>query len=224
MTAPLDVGIIGAGRVGTALARLALAAGHRVHVANRGDRATNELLLTATAPGAVASDIAGLADRTGLVVLAVPFTVALGLPLDRLDGALVVDATNHWEPTEGPLGPAPDGTSALLAAAHPDLRWAKSLNHLGYHDMEDDARPAGTVDRRAVAVASDHVVTVVADFVDRIGFEPVDAGPLGNGVLVQPGSAVFGTFHTRSTLRAALAEDARFRPHPERATARAARA
>ena len=70
----------------------------------------------------------------------------------------------------------------------------KSLNHLGYHQLEDERRPAGTRDRRALGVAGDDqaAVDVVAEVIERIGYDPVRLDSLRAGRILQPGGPVFG--------------------------------
>ena len=70
----------------------------------------------------------------------------------------------------------------------------KTFNHLGYHQIEDLARPAGAPDRAALAICGDDsaAVTAVANFVDRLGFDPVPAGRLADSAALQPESSIFG--------------------------------
>ena len=80
----------------------------------------------------------------------------------------------------------------------------KSLNHIGYRELEVDGREAGSVDRRALALASDDndAKALVAGFIDRLGYDPIDAGPLSAGRLFQPGTDIFnGGPHRRATPR-----------------------
>jgi hypothetical protein len=88
----------------------------------------------------------------------------------------------------------------------PGARLVKSLNHIGYHEIEEDARPFGAPDRRAVAVASDDpdAARLVSDVIDRLGFDAVPIGPLSRGVHVEPGTALFGARVTAPELHDAL--------------------
>jgi 8-hydroxy-5-deazaflavin:NADPH oxidoreductase len=204
------IGIYGAGKAGTALARLTVAAGHRTLVTGSPRGSGLELLLELMVPGAEAADAHTLARHADVVVLLAPFSRRAELPLEDLDGKIVVDAMNYWPPVDGT---DPDveadgrGTTEILAQRNPRARWVKSFSHLGYHDLEDDPRPAGAPDRRAIAVVSDdpQAAAVIADLVDRLGFDPVTAGPLTRGRLLQPGGELFGVRLTAEPMGQALA-------------------
>lgn len=200
------IGIIGAGKVGTAVARLALAAGDEVLIAGSPNAQFLEQILAMTAPGARVASLGELADVAELTVLAVPFGKIDTVALERFNGAVVVDAANYWEPVDGTpailAGAGPLSTSEVVQRRHPGVRLVKSLNHLGYHDMDTDAAPVGAAGRRAVAVAGDDAEAsgLVAAFLDRIGFDPVQIGALADGVILQPGEHVFGRFVQRAEL------------------------
>ncbi|AMB59846.1 NADPH-dependent F420 reductase [Microterricola viridarii] len=207
------VGIIGAGKVGTAIARLAVAAGDEVLLVGSPGAAYFEQIVAMTVPGARAATVDEVADVAELTILAVPFGKVDTVALNRFDDAVVVDASNHWEPVDGTpailQGATPGLTSSeLVQRLHPDVRLVKSLNHLGYHDMDTDGAPAGAVNRRAVAVAGDHQSAndTVAAFLDRIGFDAVDIGTLAAGVVLQPGEQIFGRFVQSDDLAALAAE------------------
>lgn len=211
------VGIYGAGKAGTALARLTVSAGHRTLVAGSPRGTGLELLLELMVPGAEAVDAHTLASQADLVVLLVPFSRRAELPLEELDGKIVIDAMNYWPPVDGTdLDVEADGrgTTEIVAQRNPRARWVKSFSHLGYHDLEDDPRPAGASDRRAIAVVSDdgQAATVVADLVDRLGFDPVVAEPLTRGRLLQPGGELFGVRSTAEAMRVALTPPTSRRP------------
>lgn len=206
------IGIIGAGKVGTAVARLALAAGDEVRIAGSPNAQFLEQILAMTAPGARVASLGELAAAAELTVLAVPFGKIETVDLERFNGAVVVDAANYWEPVDGTPailhGAGALSTSEVVQRRHPGVRLVKALNHLGYHDMDTDAAPAGSAGRRAVAVAGDDAEAngLVAAFLDRIGFDPVHIGALVDGAILQPGEDVFGRFVQRQELLAIAAE------------------
>jgi len=65
----------------------------------------------------------------------------------------------------------------------------KTLNHIGYHDMEDDRRPAGSPERRALGVAGDDrgAVEAVAEVIEVIGYDAVRLDSLSAGRVLEPG-------------------------------------
>jgi hypothetical protein len=111
-----------------------------------------------------------------IVVLAIPLHRFLDLDPGLLNGKVVVDAMNYWPASEGVLKPfTGGGSSEIVAGRLTGSAVVKALNHIGYHELEDRARPAGAPDRRAAGVAGDDPVAVaaIAGLVDRVGYDPV---------------------------------------------------
>lgn len=203
------IGIFGAGKVGTALARLLVDAGYQVVLTGSPRQTALDLLVSVVAPGATVATPADLIARVDLIIVAVPFGKSSTVPWEQFDGKVVVDATNYWPPVDGHIAEIDDdprSTSEIHAALNPRARVVKSLNHLGYHDMEDDAMPAGSPLRRALAVVGDdeEARRTVAGLIDDLGFDAVDGGGLANGRALEPGHPAFGREHSAAELAALL--------------------
>jgi 8-hydroxy-5-deazaflavin:NADPH oxidoreductase len=204
MTEPGRLAVLGAGHVGPVIARLAIKAGHPVAIATSGDPEDIALITELVIPGAQprwAADAVADAD-----------IVVLDLDPGLLNGKIVVDAMNYWPASDGVLKPFEDGgSSETVARRLAGSAVVKALNHIGYHELEDRARPVGAPDRRAAGVAGDNPVAVatIAGLVDRVGYDPVRLANLRAGRVLQPGGPVFGTVLTRSEFERAVHEDAR---------------
>jgi predicted dinucleotide-binding enzyme len=205
------IGILGAGRVGTAVARQALKAGYDVRIATAKPADEIALLVQIITPGAVAVTAAEAAGAD-IVVVAVPLHKYRSLDSELLAGRTVIDAMNYWAPVDGEIDDFENDERTSSEIVQDYLSGSdvvKTLNHIGYHDLEEDGREPGSEDRRALALAGDNNETkaFLAGFIDRLGYDPVDAGPLAAGRSFQPGTEIFNGSHTADQLRSLLAGD-----------------
>jgi predicted dinucleotide-binding enzyme len=209
----LRLGIVGAGKIGTAVARAAVADGYDVAISGSGAVERIELIVEVLAPGAHAVTTDDVVHRADLIVLAVPMHRFRELPDDVFADKILVDAMNYWEEIDGideELVTAPVGTTGVVQQHFRSARVVKSLNQLGYFKFDQARRPSGAPDRLAMAAAGNDpdAVAVVMRLINRLGFDPVDAGPLDAGVALEPGGPVFGIGHNADKLKSILIPEA----------------
>ena len=201
----LRLGIVGAGKFGTTLARAAVAAGYGVAISASGPAEDIALTVEVLAPGAHADTTEEVVRYADVIVLAVPTHRFRELPRDLFAGKILVDAMNYWPPVDGDdpeLSSAPAGTSMIVQERFPTARVVKSLNQLGYHQLEENQRAKGAPDRIAIGAAGDDrlAVRTVMRLLDTLGFDAVDAGPLENGVHLQPDGSPIATTYSADQL------------------------
>jgi predicted dinucleotide-binding enzyme len=191
------IGILGAGKLGMTLARIARLYGFNVNVAGSGDAKKIALTIEVLAPGAKAMTVDDAAKYSDVIILALPLGKSRTLPNDALAGKLVIDAMNYWWEVDGERsGILPDEQSSSEAVQEffKESRVVKAFNHMGYHDLHDEHRPQGVVGRKAIAVAGDDEddIRMVAALVDELGFDPLVIGSLSEGKRLEPGTNIFG--------------------------------
>jgi predicted dinucleotide-binding enzyme len=205
------IAILGAGRVGTAIARVAVKAGYDVSIAASGAVEAIELIVDVLAHGAKPRTAAAAVENADVVFLAVPLHKFDSVDPELLAGKIVVDLMNYWEPVDGhqpEFEDADASSSEVVQARLADSRVIKTLNHIGYHEIEQDGLPAGSPRRRALAVAGDDpdALAIVMAIVERFGFDAIDAGSLKSGAVLQPGGSIFGVRLDAAELSSHLAD------------------
>ena len=199
------LGIVGAGRVGTTIARAAIAAGYDVAISGSGTADRISLIVEVLAPGARPVSTDEVVRHADLIVLAVPMHRFRELPRDLFPGKILIDAMNYWEEIDGvdrELATAPGGTSVVVQQRFPSARLVKSLNHITYYKFDEDRRPQAVPGRVAMAAAGNDraAVAAVMQLIDRLGFDAVDAGPLQAGRVLEPNGPVFGASYRADEL------------------------
>lgn len=205
------IGIVGAGRLGQALARLALRAGYRVLISGSGAPIRTKRVVELFAPGAETTWTADVAQRADVVFLATPLGAHDELEPADFAGRIVVDAMNYWPEADGrrvDLEDAERTTSRIVADFLREARVVKGMNHVGFRDLESRAGAPGAPRRVAVALAGDDIEAVarVAVVVDDLGFDTVIAGGLDDSRVMEPTGPAFGAVLGATALRDRLSE------------------
>ena len=184
----MKLGIAGAGFIGRAVARLALANGHEVMLSN--SRGPHTLTSTRVSLGCETGSVAEAAEFAELALIAVPFLAVHAIDPAPFAGKIVMDASNYYPERDGHIG-ALDAhkttTSEIVAEHFEGAKIVKAWNAILERDIEKDARPARTAaaasDRRALPIAGDddEAKRIVTGFIDSLGYDVVDAGALSEG-------------------------------------------
>jgi predicted dinucleotide-binding enzyme len=204
-------GIIGAGNIGSQIARAVIALGHDVVIANSRGPQTLSMLIEELGPSARAATAQEAGAAGDVVVVTVPFGRYREIPVEPLAGKIVIDTNNYYWERDGRFEEVDrgDATSSGLLQAHlPKSKVVKAFNHIGAPDITRDGTPAGTPGRRALAVSSDYpeAVAFVTDLYDKIGFDAVDVSPLSESWRVERDRPAYVVRQTKAELEANLAK------------------
>jgi 8-hydroxy-5-deazaflavin:NADPH oxidoreductase len=222
----MKIGIIGAGNIGSALARRFTELGHDVSVAN--SRGPDTLREVEAETGATAVTVEEAAQGKDVVVVTIPERNVPSLPGDLFDGVgddVVVIDTGNYYPRQR------DGRIDAIESGEPESAWVskqlgrpviKAFNNIYAHHLRDNGTPPDSPGRIALPVAGDDqsAKATVMQLVNELGFDPVDAGTLEESWRQQPGTPVYGMDFTADGVRRALAEaspgrSAEFRGTPD---------
>jgi predicted dinucleotide-binding enzyme len=192
------VGIIGSGLIGGTVAKLSVAAGHEVVLSNSRGPETLAELAAELGPLATAATAEQAAEAGGLVLVSVPVKAFGDIPAKPLAGKPVLDTGNYYPQRDGNLSELDTGaltSSGLLQRYLPDAQVVKVFNNIFFKHLRWLARPHGAEDRSALPIAGDSepAKTAVTAFLDSIGYDAVDGGPLADSWRQEPGTPVYGS-------------------------------
>jgi predicted dinucleotide-binding enzyme len=200
------IGLIGAGRIGSQLARLAVAHGYDVVLSNSREPVTLDSLvaeLGGHARGGRPVDAAAAGD---IVVVTIPLKNISDVPVAPLAGKVVIDTNNYYPRRDGHIAEldSESTTSSELLQRHlPNSKVVKAFNHIVAAALTTDAQPAGTPNRRALAIAGNdaNANAMVGALIDQFGFDVVDLGPLADSWRIQPETPGYGPRRNAEQLR-----------------------
>jgi predicted dinucleotide-binding enzyme len=205
------LGIIGAGHIGSQIARAAIAHGYDVVIANSRGPETLADLVADLGPAARAATAADAGEAADVAVVSVPLRAYRDIPVAPLAGKIVLETNNYYWERDGHIDELDRGeatVSGLLQAHLPTSKVAKAFNHIRSDQITSDGTPAGTENRRALATASDfpEAVEWVTRFYDELGFDTVDTSPLSESWRVERDRPAYGVRQNVVELRENLAK------------------
>ncbi|RKK05713.1 NADP oxidoreductase [Pseudoroseomonas wenyumeiae] len=214
----MRIGIIGAGHIGQATARLAIAAGHEVMLSN--SRGPETLVEVAAQTGARTGTVEEAAAFGELVVVAVPLHQYRAVPAAPLAGKVVLDANNYYPDRDGripELDARTETTTGLLARHLPQARVVKALNAILVAHLAPSGTTLPSGHRRALPIAGNDAAAkaVVATLLGQFGFDAVDAGPISESWRFERAKPAYCIPLDREGLTRALAAAERDKDLPE---------
>ena len=209
------IGLIGAGKIGSQLARLAVKNGHDVVVSNSRGPETLAGLVAELGPRARAATAVDAAKAGDIVVVTIPLKNIRQVPVEPLAEKIVIDTNNYYPQRDGHIAEldAETTTTAELLQAHlPKSKVVKAFNHIYAAALTTDGQATGTKNRRALVIAGNDpdAKATVARLIDQFGFDVVDAGPLKEGWRIQRDTPGYGPRRNAEELRQDLAAARRY--------------
>jgi predicted dinucleotide-binding enzyme len=205
------IGIIGAGHIGSAVARKAVELGYDVVISNSRGPETLTELATELGPKARAATSAEAAEAGDFAVVTVPLKNYRDIPVEPLAGKIVIDTNNYYWERDGHIPALDNGeatTSGLLQEHLPGSKVAKGFNHIMASQIGTDGTPPGTPDRRALATASDYpeAAELVTRLYDEFGFDTVNIGLLDDSWRVERDRPAYVIRQNEAELKENLAQ------------------
>ena len=204
------LGLIGAGHIGSQLARLAVENGYGVVVSNSRGPETLAELVNQLGPHARAVTPAEAAKAGDIVVVTIPLKNLADVPVSPLSGKIVIDTLNYYPQRDGHIADLDNEkttTSELVQEHLPASKVVKAFNHIYAAELTTHGQPAGFAGRRALAIAGNDAAAKkqVAALIDQFGYDTVDVGPLSESWRIQRDTPGYGPRRTAEALRNDLA-------------------
>ena len=211
----ITIGLIGAGHIGSQVARLAVANGYDVVLSNSREPESLSALVAELGPKARAGTALDAAKAGDIVVVTIPLKNYRAVPVEPVAGKIVIDTNNYYPQRDGHIAELDNEsttTSELLQAHLPISNVVKAFNHIYAAELTTDGRPAGTKNRRVLVIAGDDLEAkaTVTRLLDEFGFDTVDAGPLNEGWRIQRDTPGYGPRRRAEELRQDLAAAKRY--------------
>ncbi|MEV6345358.1 NADPH-dependent F420 reductase [Actinoplanes sp. NPDC051851] len=187
------IGFIGSGRIGGALARLAVGAGHDVVLSNSRGPETLRETAAGLGPRARAATVGEAAAAGDIVVVSIPVRFHASVPAEPLRGKVVIDTLNYDPARQGsvPEIEAAGVPPYLLLQTHlAGAHVVKAFSTVFFAHLPLLARPAFAPDRSTLPIAGDDATAkrAVAALIDSLGFDTYDAGALTESRRFAPGT------------------------------------
>jgi predicted dinucleotide-binding enzyme len=195
------IGLIGAGNIGSTVARLAVDAGYDVVLSNSRGPETLADLVAELGEHARAATPAEAAAAGDIVVVTIPVKNVPQVPVEPLRGKVVIDTNNYYPQRDGQIAELDDESttvSELLQAHLPESHVVKAFNNINYVMLRELARPHGDPERSVLAIAGDDAgaKATVAGFLDDIGYDAYDVGPLSEGWRYQRDEPAYASLYS----------------------------
>ncbi|MCQ9210125.1 NADPH-dependent F420 reductase [Granulicatella seriolae] len=191
------IGIIGAGKLGITLGNLAVGGGYTTYISASGSVEKIQMTIDILVPGAFVSTNQEISEVADIIILALPLSKYKTLKSELFKGKIMIDAMNYWWEVDGTsqvYSDADYSSSERVQDYFTQSKLVKAFNHIGYHNLADDARLDSKENRKVVLVAGNdqEAVKEVEAIIEQVGFDPLSIGPLKNGRILEPGFPLFG--------------------------------
>lgn len=210
----MKIGIIGAGNIGAAAAKLFADAGHEIAIANSRGPETLTGVVNEIGGNAKAVTVEDAITFGEIVMVSIPLGKINELPTGGFEGKIVIDTNNYYPERDGQIEvlDSDEKTSSELLAEHlTGARIVKAFNTIWFEHLKTlGNKDLDLPNRRVIFVAGDDAEAkkIVSDLIEEIGFAAYDTGNLREGGRNQsPNTAIYNQNITLSEAPAILGSE-----------------